>query len=73
MGKPFRSADHHDMAEATGVRREAGRERHDVTPRGDPMPRIPLILLVCGALAAAPALWRWFARTSNTQVRRINQ
>ncbi|MBB5625037.1 hypothetical protein BJ981_000736 [Sphaerisporangium krabiense] len=37
------------------------------------MPRIPLILLVCGALVAAPVLWRWFARASNTQVRRINQ
>ncbi|MBB4698549.1 hypothetical protein BJ982_000093 [Sphaerisporangium siamense] len=37
------------------------------------MPRIPLILLVCGVLAAAPVLWRWFARASDTQVRRINQ
>jgi hypothetical protein len=37
--------------------------------------RRTLLTLVIGAglAAAAPWLWRWIARTSNTQVHRINQ
>jgi hypothetical protein len=37
--------------------------------------RRTLLTLIIGAalVAAAPRLWRWIARTSNTQVHRINQ
>lgn len=36
--------------------------------------RTLLTLTIGAALAvAAPLLWRWIARTSNTQVHRVNQ
>jgi hypothetical protein len=38
------------------------------------VPRILAVLLGGAALAvAARLLWRWYARTNNTQVHRINQ
>jgi hypothetical protein len=37
--------------------------------------RRTLLLLFAGAALAValPLLWRWFARTTNTQVHRVNQ
>lgn len=38
------------------------------------MRRTVLLLLAGAALAVAlPLSWRWFARTTNTQVHRVNQ